>query len=96
MRFVMFDLTPAQRRALAATARGEVKRTYAVRENVITSPLIGSKALWRLLTDKLIQDGPREGNVVTMMLTPNGERALEQTALATFSSPRPRPRLAQP
>jgi hypothetical protein len=91
----MFDLTPAQHRALAATARGEVKRTYSIRENVITSPLIGSKALWRLLTDKLIQDGPREGNVVTMMLTPNGERALERTASATFSSPRPRPRLAQ-
>jgi hypothetical protein len=96
MGFVMFELTPAQRRALAATARGEVKRSYSVRENVITSPLIGSKALWRLLTDKLIQDGPREGNVVTMVLTPNGERALEQASLTTFSSPRPRPRLAQP
>jgi hypothetical protein len=93
MEFAMFELTPAQRRALAATARGEVKRTYAERENVITAPKIGSKALWKILKDKLIEDGPREGNVVTMTLTPDGERVLQPMLPALAASPRPRPRL---
>src|SRR5438046_1928261 len=94
MEFAMFELTPAQRRALAATARGEVKRTYTERENVITAPKIGSKGLWKILKDKLIEDGPREGNVVTMTLTPNGERVLQEMLPAMAASPRPRPRLA--
>jgi hypothetical protein len=88
----MVDLTPAQRRALAATARGEVKRTYHKRENVITSPKIGSKAFWKILKDKLIEEGPRDGNVVTMALTLTGEQVLQTIAGEDGHTRRPHPR----
>jgi hypothetical protein len=88
----MFDLAPAQRRALAATARGEVKRTYRQRENVITSPKVGSKAFWKILKDKLIEEGPRDGKVVTMALTLAGEQALQATRGEEGYTRRPRAR----
>jgi hypothetical protein len=74
----MFDLTQAQRRALTATARGEVKRTYTPRDNVLTCPKVGSKAIWKLLKHRLIENGRREGDVVTMTLTLAGEQALRE------------------
>ncbi len=74
----MFDLTPAQCRALTATTRREVKRTYARRDNIINCPKVGSKAIWKLLKHRLIEKGRREGDVVTMTLTSAGEQALQE------------------
>ena len=74
----MFDLTPAQCRALTATTRREVKRTYARRDNIINCPKVGSKAIWKLLKHRLIEKGRREGDVVTMTLTSAGEQALRE------------------
>src|SRR5882672_1356401 len=71
-------LTPAQRRALKATAGGEVKRTGTRRHNVINCPKVGSKAIWKLLKHRLVENGQREGDVVTMTLTSAGEQALRE------------------
>jgi predicted transcriptional regulator len=65
-------LTRWQWRALEATARGEVKRSGTT----LTCPTINSATLRFLLNANFITDGPREGDVTTMVLTKKGERFL--------------------
>jgi predicted transcriptional regulator len=65
-------LTRWQWRALEATARGEVKRSGTT----LTCPTINSATLRFLLNANFITNGPREGDVTTMILTKKGERFL--------------------
>jgi hypothetical protein len=69
-------LTRAQRQALAATARGEVKRIHTGKRSKLECPTINSTTLWYLVKTYFIADGPREGDVATMVLTKKGERFL--------------------
>jgi hypothetical protein len=69
-------LTRAQRQALEATARGEVKRIYTGNSSTLKCPTINSVTLWHLLKTNFIADGPREGDATTMILTKKGERFL--------------------
>ena len=69
-------LTRAQQQALAATARGEVKRIYTGKSSKLKCPTINSNTLEYLLRTYFIADGPREGDVATMVLTKKGERFL--------------------
>jgi len=69
-------LTEWQRRALEATARGEVKRSYVAEGSRLKCPAISSATLWFLLRTNFITDGPREGGITTMILTKKGERFL--------------------
>jgi hypothetical protein len=69
-------LTGWQRRALEATARGEVKRSFVAEGSTLKCPAISSATLWFLLRTNFLTDGPREGGITTMILTKKGERFL--------------------
>jgi hypothetical protein len=69
-------LTRAQRQALEATARGEVKRIHTGNSSKLKCPTINSATLWFLSRTNFIADGPRVGDVATMVLTKKGERFL--------------------
>ena len=69
-------LTRAQRQALVATARGEVKRIHTGKSSKLKCSTINSTTLWYLVKTYFIADGPREGDVATMVLTKKGERFL--------------------
>ena len=74
-------------KGLQATARGEVIRTYTGSVYTITGP-VGSKALWELMRDGLIADGPKiPGQSKTpMVLTASGQRLLSTWEKACKSS----------
>jgi len=53
-------LSAAQRRALLAAKAGKVVRKFEYRTSVLTSSEIGGIALWQLMRDHLIENGPIE------------------------------------
>ena len=73
-------LSKAQLKGLAATARGEVIRTHTRVAYTITGP-VGSKALWQLMREGLIADGPTvlDQTQTPMILTASGEAVLSAT-----------------
>jgi hypothetical protein len=71
-------LSPAQLRALEATARGEVVRTFRKTGTTLTCPSVNSKALWSAFRDGLIANGARTGDRCTMVLTGRGKQELEK------------------
>jgi hypothetical protein len=82
-------ISEPQIKGLQATARGEVILTHTGSVYTITGP-VGSKALWELMRDGLIADGPTiPGESKTpMVLTASGQRLLstwKNRAKAYFS-----------
>jgi hypothetical protein len=61
---------------LAAKA-GKVIRKFLYRSSVLTSPGIGSIALWALAREHLIENGPIKNGRCVMVLTLKGHRELE-------------------
>lgn len=68
-----------QLKALEATSRGEVVRTFNGTGTTLTCASVGSKALWNVLHDGLIANGPRTENRCTMVLTERGASELKNT-----------------
>ena len=69
-------LSQAQRRALLAVNAGKVVRKFQHHISALTSPGIGSKALWQLMRDHLIQDGSIDDDRCVMTLTLKGHQEL--------------------
>lgn len=55
---VRFNVTPALRRALAATNARKVTRTYGANGNVLTCAGVSSRVLWTCVAHHLIEDEP--------------------------------------
>ena len=72
-----YRLSAAQRRALLAATAGKVVRKFEYRSSALTSPGIGGKALWELVRNHLIENGPIENGGCVMLLTLKGNRELE-------------------
>src|SRR6185436_14640689 len=70
-------LSAAQKRALLAVKAGKVVRRFQHRSTAMTSPGIGSIALWALVRDHLIQNGPLNDDRCVMMLTMKGYGELD-------------------
>jgi hypothetical protein len=72
-------LTDAQFRALQATARGEVFRTYTTTAYTLTGPC-SSRSLWLLVRAGLIADPPdaKKHRRYQMVVTPSGTLALSE------------------
>lgn len=70
-------LSAAQRRALLAAKAGKVVRRFEYCSSTLTSPGIGGIALWQLMRDHLIQNGPIDNGRCVMVLTLKGYRELD-------------------
>lgn len=70
-------LSAAQRRALFAAKAGNVVRKFQHRSSILTSPGTGGIALWALVRDHLIQNGPIDTGCCVMVLTMKGYRELD-------------------
>ena len=82
----MKNLTPSERRALEAVARGEVLRIYRKDGNTFRAPPgLGAATLWRLASRWLIADGATLHHGldthVRMQLTVRGKNALASPTL---------------
>jgi hypothetical protein len=70
-------LSAAQRRALLAAKAGKVVRQFQFRSSTLTSPGIGAIALWGIMRDHMIQNGPIDNGRCVMVLTLKGHRELD-------------------
>lgn len=75
-------ITPAMRRALQATADGQVVRVYRANGNILRGPKgISPKVLWAASTSRWIEDGPESWGGIEktcrQVLTAAGKVVLE-------------------